>query len=86
MVRETTMQEWVDDYSNMFIRGERHSPYAHTTNKVDKTLKYCVKCKMCWEKFRNAKGKQWTKYEKNHIPIINKKKVLCPPCKSKEKK
>ena len=86
MNKESTMQDWVDNFNNMFNRGQRHTPYAHTTKKVDKLLKYCVKCKVCWESFYSARGKRWTKYENNHIPTLNKKRTLCPPCKAKEEK
>tara|TARA_Y100000310_G_scaffold217868_1_gene218990 strand:- start:1075 stop:1341 length:267 start_codon:yes stop_codon:yes gene_type:complete len=85
MTNETTMEEWVDDYEYMFHRGESHSPYAKTTHKVDKIMRFCTKCKMCWERYYNAKGKNWTKYPKNHIPIINKNRELCPSCKSSAK-
>ena len=85
MSKETTMEEWVNDYEYMVNRGQNHSPYAKTTNKVDRVVKYCAKCKSCWERFYFSKGKIWTKYDKNHIPILNKKRELCPPCKEKEK-
>ena len=84
MNKESTMQDWVDDYEYMFNKGRGYSPYAKITKKVDKILKYCSKCETCWERFYSARGKRWTKYEKNHIPILNKKRELCPPCKTKE--
>ena len=86
MNKESTMQDWVDDYEYMVNKGRGYSPYAKTTKKVDKSLKYCSKCQVCWESFYCARGKRWTKYEKNHIPILNKKRELCPACKVKEKK
>ena len=86
MHNETTMEEWVADYEYMVRFGYSHYPYAREVRKVDTRIRFCNMCKMCWEKYYNAKGKNWTKYPKNHIPIINKERKLCPPCKTKEKK
>ena len=85
MNKETTMEEWVADYEYMFNYGYSHSPYAKATHKIDDLIKFCTKCEMTWERFYNPKGKDWEKYDKNVIPIINKERKLCPPCKSKEK-
>ena len=78
------MEEWIEDYDKMFREKYEKSPYAHITKKVDNLLMYCSKCKTCWESFYSAKGRSWTKYGINQIPILNKKRELCPPCKKKE--
>jgi len=85
MDKETTMEEWVNDYEYMVRFGVSHSPYAQLTHKIDDLIKFCTKCEMTWERFYNPQGKNWEKYDKNAIPIINKERKLCPPCKAKEK-
>ena len=80
------MAEWIEDYEQMMTNPYKESPYRKGANKVDNLIKYCEKCDCCWESYWCAKGKQWTKYAKNHIPLLNKKRGFCPPCKEKEKK
>tara|TARA_R100001510_G_C7634850_1_gene193185 strand:+ start:307 stop:567 length:261 start_codon:yes stop_codon:yes gene_type:complete len=52
--------------------------------KADNTDKYvfvCDQCKCLWEKVDKFRSKRrFTKYSKNIMPTIGKKKKTCPDC------
>lgn len=52
---------------------------------VDKDIKFCVKCEMCWShvtKYMNPA--KFTRYPKGVIPIIGKKRSICKICKRRK--
>ena len=81
---ETTMQEWVDEYT-------RGNPISESWDrrggkKVDKSIRICTFCNNMWESFWTPRRNDWVSYGTGSIPKLGKIKKTCPKCKSKGKK
>ena len=83
MNNETTMQEWIDEYT-------RGNPISESWDrrggkKVDKSIRVCPFCNHMWESYWTPKRNDWVSYGIGSIPKLGKVKKTCPKCKAKGK-
>tara|TARA_R100000664_G_C2650994_1_gene71644 strand:- start:227 stop:481 length:255 start_codon:yes stop_codon:yes gene_type:complete len=61
--------------------------HHHDAIRADQSIRFCTKCKKCWEKIDLtniryiAKGKGYTYYE--NFPSFGKQKTTCAKCSGK---
>ena len=77
-ILETTEDKAVNN--RMHIQ-KKANMYERLHHKIDDVLKYCKSCGRVWQKNRKMMTREWEYYPKNYIPIIGKKRELCPNCK-----
>ena len=82
MSNETTMQEWVDEYTNGNPINESWDRKGG--KKTDKSIRICPKCDSLWESYWTPRRTDWVRFGKDTIPRIGKKKKTCPKCKFKK--
>ncbi len=61
---------------------KKEYPYARRKIKLDDVIFYCKKCEHLWSEVSywvDTRG--WSKYPKNIIPTIGKRRKRCPICK-----
>ena len=79
--------EWILDVTNQDLVNrklydkKKANQYERLHHKIDDKIKYCLSCKRVWQKNRKMVSRKWEYYPKNYIPIIGKKRELCPNCK-----
>lgn len=83
-LKEEYYKENPDDDGSIewFITAELNKPtsindYKLDSRYADDNIKYCPKCKMCWQK--SARFHKKTEYYEN-FPTLGKEKVVCKRC------
>tara|TARA_Y100000310_G_C20397611_1_gene675828 strand:+ start:253 stop:501 length:249 start_codon:yes stop_codon:yes gene_type:complete len=82
MNNESTMQDWIDDFTS-------GNPICEAWDrkggkKVDKSIRFCPKCNHMWESYWTPRRNEWVSYGIGSIPKIGKKRIICPKCKGKK--
>ena len=68
--------------SNTWKKQKKSESYESRKIKLDNMIYYCKECLRTWSTVPYwINTRRWTKYPKNHIPIIGKKIKNCPQCK-----
>ena len=82
---------WVLERTNLkksqeYFRSRKlHSKKKDKKRSIDKDIKFCIECKMCWSyvtKYMNPT--KFTRYPKGVIPSLGKKRSICKICKRKK--